>query len=240
MAHQDRSLLDNPAWFSLTTRHAHLAQGAGLARRYDPAVAPFAGVESPVREAFQALGQLIGPNESVAVLALADIPSVEGIRAEQIFTLLQMVCPEPGGAIDDRDVVRLSSDNASEMLDLAQRAKPGPFSIRTVETGNYIGIRDGGSLIAMAGERMSLAGHVEISAVCVDDNYRGRGIAARLMNVLRKEIQSRGDMPILHVLGDNMPAIGLYRRLGFEDRQSFRLFRIMRDDADAQPESLHS
>ncbi len=38
----------------------------------------------------------------------------------------------------------------------------GPFARRTHETGNYIGIRERGQLIAMAGERMHIDGYVEI------------------------------------------------------------------------------
>jgi hypothetical protein len=83
------------------------------------------------------------------------------------------------------------------MHDLAQKTKPGPFGKRTHEMGNYIGIRDRGRLIAMAGERMQLDGYVEISAVCVDDAWRGRGLAGRLVNVLRREIEQRGETPCM-------------------------------------------
>lgn len=100
--------------------------------------------------------------------------------------------------------------------------------------GRYIGIRDQGKLIAMAGERMRLEGFVEISAVCVDDGYRGRGLAGRLVNVLRREILLRGDIPFLHVLDDNAPALALYRRLGFENRQAFLLYRLDRCDVLSQ------
>jgi len=36
--------LDNPFWSSLTTRHAHFAQGGALARRYPTAISPLAGL----------------------------------------------------------------------------------------------------------------------------------------------------------------------------------------------------
>jgi hypothetical protein len=39
------------------------------------------------------------------------------------------------------------------MLELARRTKPGPFLPRTVELGTYLGLRRGGALVAMAGER---------------------------------------------------------------------------------------
>jgi predicted GNAT family acetyltransferase len=60
----------------------------------------------------------------------------------------------------------------------------------------------------------------------VDDDYRGKGLAGRLVNVLRKEIERRSETPFLHVFSDNASAIGLYQRLGFELRRTFHLTRV--------------
>jgi ribosomal protein S18 acetylase RimI-like enzyme len=222
------NLLDNPAWAALTTRQAHLAQGDGPARRYDPAVAPFGAVEAMTPDALHRLGELLGPDESVAVQSVNALPSVDGLQIDKLFDALQMVDFGRADSGDTSDVLRLSATDAADMLDLARRTNPGPFAIRTVETGHYIGIRDKGRLIAMAGERMTLDGFVEVSAVCVDDAYRGRKFAGRLMNIIRNEIRQRGDVPFLHVRDDNASAIPLYRRLGFEDRALFGLYRVTR------------
>jgi hypothetical protein len=37
---------------------------------------------------------------------------------------------------------------------LAERTRPGPFRPRTHELGTYLGVREGGTLVAMAGERL--------------------------------------------------------------------------------------
>ncbi|ALV37998.1 hypothetical protein AS200_42590 [Streptomyces sp. CdTB01] len=51
------------------------------------------------------------------------------------------------------DLVELSATDVPEMLDLAAQTQPGPFWPRTHELGTtYLGIRAGGSLVAMAGE----------------------------------------------------------------------------------------
>jgi hypothetical protein len=44
------------------------------------------------------------------------------------------------------------------MLKLVRDTDPGPFLPRTIELGRYVGIRDGGVLIAMAGERFHFDG----------------------------------------------------------------------------------
>ena len=47
------------------------------------------------------------------------------------------------------------------MLALVAATAPGPFGRRTPLLGRYLGIRDGGRLVAMAGERLRVPGHVE-------------------------------------------------------------------------------
>ena len=107
------------------------------------------------------------------------------------------------------------------MLDLAQRTEPGPFRARTVELGTYVGIRRGGRLVAMAGERFRLPGWSEISAVCTDPEVRGQGLASRLVGQLRRLQSIRGDGAFLHVLAANVDAVRLYGTLGFTARTEF-------------------
>ena len=222
-------LLDNPTWEALTTKQAQLAQGERSARRYDPAIAPFAAVENMTPQAFDQLGSLLAPGESVLLQTLTAMPAIEGLQTHKLFDVLQMTDARVSTSEEDvSNVEQLNANAASEMTELAARTQPGPFSTRTIETGRYIGLRQDGRLIAMAGERMRLDGFVEISAVCVDDDHRGKGIAGRLMNILRSEIRQRGDVPFLHVRSDNASAIGLYRRIGFEDRKTFSLYRVTR------------
>jgi predicted GNAT family acetyltransferase len=80
----------------------------------------------------------------------------------------------------------------------------------------------------MAGERMSMNGYVEVSAVCVDEQWRGKGLAGRLVKALCKEIGQRGETPFLHVFSHNSTAIGLYERLGFELRRTLVLTQVGR------------
>ncbi len=107
---------------------------------------------------------------------------------------------------------------------------------RTIELGTYLGIRDQGALVAMAGTRMHLDGFTEISAVCTDDEHRGRGLAKLLVARLVDEILGRGEVACLHVVTTNTPAIRLYESLGFTTRREmdFALLHAPAERATAQ------
>jgi predicted GNAT family acetyltransferase len=118
----------------------------------------------------------------------------------------------------DPAAVRLGEADVPEILDLVRRTNPGPFAERTIELGDYLGIRDGGRLVAMAGERFKVPGWTEVSAVCTDPGFRGRGLAARLVRAVVAGIRARDERPYLHAASINTGAIKLYERLGFAVR----------------------
>ncbi|MGF6767849.1 putative GNAT family acetyltransferase [Paraburkholderia sp. GAS199] len=222
MSSREWTNLDRPIWAALTSTHAHLGTGDEFARRYAPDVAPFAAVASETAAAFEALGSLLHKNEIVGLLCDSDASKLGIPNTKTLGVIHQMVATQvPEKDSDDPDMLRLGGKDAVDMLALAQRAKPGPFGTRTHETGNYIGMRDGDNLVAMAGERMQFDGYIEISSVCVDDAWRGKGLAARLVRTLSRQIALRGATPFLHVDSDNVDAIALYKRLGFVLRRSF-------------------
>ncbi len=107
------------------------------------------------------------------------------------------------------------------MLHLVELTKPGPFAAGTIALGSYIGIRNRGQLVAMAGERLKFDGFTEISAVCTHPNHRGRGHSFSLVRILMHQILNRDEIPFLHVYSDNTSAAGLYRKLGFTHLHSF-------------------
>ncbi|MGW6794057.1 GNAT family N-acetyltransferase [Streptomyces chartreusis] len=119
----------------------------------------------------------------------------------------------------DPEAVRLGLDDVPEILALVARTEPGPYLPRTVEMGTYLGIRHRGRLIALAGERLHPPGWTEISAVCTDPAYRGRGLATRLVRAVAAGIKERGERPVLHARADNANAIRLYESIGFTLRR---------------------
>jgi predicted GNAT family acetyltransferase len=118
------------------------------------------------------------------------------------------------------EAVPLGPADVPDMLDLARRTKPGPFLPRTIEMGSYLGVRRDRALVAMAGERLHPPGWTEISAVCTNPEWRGHGLASRLVLALAAEIRARGETPFLNAVATNVNAIRLYEELGFRLRKS--------------------
>lgn len=210
-------VLDRPVWHSLNGPLASLARSDGSALGFDPAVSPFVGTEGEGAAAWADLLRLVGPGAS-GVLAGTPLPVPDGLRVPFQVTGHQMVA-ESWDLQADPDVLELGPEDAAEMLDLAERTRPGPFQLRTPEVGRYVGIRRDGRLVAMAGERMHPPGFTEISAVCTDPDFRGQGLAQRAMGVIGAGIVARGETPILHVADTNEGAVRLYQRMGFVIRR---------------------
>lgn len=208
--------LDNPVFSALSTAHAAIAQRHGRALRYPADVSPFMALPSqPDGDDWRNLALLTRGGNVTFFAPPEHIPD----DWEKVFELegLQMVDAGVGPAHDE-GIVTLGRDDVPEMLDLAARTKPGPFLPGTVTLGTYLGIRAEGALVAMAGERFRFPGGTEISAVCTAEEWRGRGLAARLIKVLSASIRERGDVPFLHVVAANRGAIRLYEALGFATR----------------------
>jgi ribosomal protein S18 acetylase RimI-like enzyme len=210
--------LDNPVRSSLAGPHAHFAERRGNVLRYPADVSPFLALpDQPDAADWADVAALVGPGARVA-LAGVRMPPPDGWEITVIGEGVQLVDHQVKAALDS-EAVRLGPHDVPEMLDLAGRTKPGPFLPRTVELGSYLGIRRGGALVAMAGERLHPPGWTEISAVCTDDAWRGHGFASRLVRALVAGIRERGEMAFLHAVADN-PAIGLYETLGFRLRRA--------------------
>ncbi len=217
----DLTPLDNPIWNSLTTGHQSLAIVHGMARRYPVNISPMAAVQENSPAALADLRELVKPDERVGLFSVADFDVPAAWSMEHRGWIDQMVCVDPKPATRapvDAPIVELTTADVPAMLALTAATKPGPFRPETIRMGRYFGVRagtrDGEKLVAMAGQRLSLAAFVEISAVCTDPAHRGRGYAQSLVAFLSRLIRDDGRTPFLHMKTGN-PAGKTYERCGF-------------------------
>jgi ribosomal protein S18 acetylase RimI-like enzyme len=211
-------ILDNAPWASLTGPHRRFSERAGQAARYLPDIAPFVALADPSDQAaWRDAAMLVGPGETFAISGSGVAPPA-GWTSTQIGMGVQMVDVSLAKA-PDPEAIRLGPADVPEILDLVARTQPGPFRPRTIELGTYLGIRHRDALVALAGERLHPQGWTEISAVCTDPAYRGKGLATRLVSAVGAVIADRGDRVLLHALSTNLTAIGLYLTLGFRLRR---------------------
>ena len=210
------SVLDRPVWTSLSTVHSALSVGNALARRYAREVNLFASACDDTLPALAALADLVRAGERIFVLQVPEIVVPASLVAVKEATGVQMTATRSATAVGQEGVLRLTDADAPEMLALAKLTEPGPFLSRTHAMGTFIGVRIGGRLAAMAGERFRFPGYTEVSGVCTHPDFRGRGLARRLSAAVVAGIEARGERPLLHAWKTNRPAIALYESLGFE------------------------
>lgn len=220
--------LDNPVWASLASHHVALAAAADGAARYEADVAPFVGVAAADDRATAAVETLVAPGELAIFVGTAP-PLSDAWRVEHDGPIAQMIRRTRLDVPDGPATIELTREkHVADMLALTALVYPHYFRPRTIAMGRYVGIYDGDRLAAMAGERMHLEGHREISAVCTHPAFLGRGYARRLIALLVNDILDRGELPFLHFAHENVRAKALYERLGFEFRADVRLHVVTR------------
>src|ERR1700692_1329008 len=179
--------LDNVIWNALTTRQVEFADSFGQARRFMPEVTALGAFRGPTAEGYQSLAGLVPGQGPGAVFLEKACQPRDGWKFVVGAPLVQMVCEN--GRVDsgpkhssELEFVELGAPDSPEMIELTALTKPGPFGRRTHVLGPYLGIRREGKLVAMAGERLKVAGYTEVSAVCTHPEHTGRGYAGILMN----------------------------------------------------------
>lgn len=220
--------LDNPIWSALSTKHKSLAQSDAndLVRIYPRDMLPMAGLKNLDPDSFQALSSMLedGRRLGICVAKEPDIP--KDFKIVMQFDTAQMVrynAPQLFESKYSDQIVELEDSDIERMQELVDLTKPGPFTRRTIQFGKFFGIKDGERLVAMTGQRMSIQTDKctlsEVSGVCTHPDFQGRGYARDLVNRVCQEMESRSEIPFLHVIASNTSAVKSYTACGFTKRR---------------------
>lgn len=225
--------LDRAVWNALTGRLSGFVTGDSDARavRIDPEIGIFVSGADASAETVTAMAGLARRHPGAGMvekaggpMAALDLPGVEVVNR---IALVQMTCAALTSGGSDLAYESLTEADAPEMLALAILTRPGPFRSRTRELGPFIGVKQDGRLIAMAGRRLRVDGFTELSGVCTHPDHRGKGYAAGLSRAVVGEILATGEGAFLHAFAEHDATIAFYRSLGFEVRapMTYTIFR---------------
>ncbi len=218
--------MDNPVWEALNGRQAEFAIKGDGVLKYRPDVFMFAGIPDDSSDTIEKVAELYKQGEIMGLMGfkLDTEPYFKRVFDVQAYQMLADKVPEYKSV----DYVKLTKDDSSQIEELVELTKPGPYRPNVIELGNYVGIKDADKLVAMVGERVNLDGFTEVSLVCTHPDYRGKGYAKTLSGVVIEGIIDRGDMPFLNVMTHNSAAFNLYNKLGFSTRVEYTISAYMR------------
>lgn len=220
-------LLDNPIFNSLTGVDQRFNAGTNQFPYFIKEVAPFIGLENWDQDSQREMIQNIPKDRTWYLLIKEQVSFIEELNVLMTFPATQMVYaekPAVEGSKSNYEIMSLSEENVQEMIALTALTRPGPFSERTIDFGNYYGIFLKGKLAAMGGERMHAEEFVEVSAICTHPDFRGLGLGKIITQFVTEKIYERGKTPFLHARADNQNAIEIYKKLGFEERAKMNFY----------------
>jgi len=219
---------DNPVWQALSSNQSHFNIGGSMLKFFPKNVSPFAGMPYWDERDLPLLMQHLPSNRPFSVMIARQVQLPEDLEIVFTCPLYQMCCLNPVLYSNPGLNIRtLGYEDVNQMLELTNITKPGPFLEKTIDMGRYYGIFENGKLVSMAGERLRPDGFIEISAICTDPSHLGKGYASVLTSYVTQTISASGNIPFLHVKTDNLRAIEVYRRAGFEIRTEmyFAIFK---------------
>lgn len=222
------SLLDNPIWQALNTAHAAFNEGDQRLKYFYPEVSPFVAMNDWQEEDQLYLDKHLPADRGFFYIIRDKIQLPDSCKKVFTIPLWQMVMQQHMPfTVKDATIQALDHTHIPAMIGLTALTRPGPFSQRTIEFGNYIGIFEQDQLVAMAGERLKVPGFTEVSAICTHPDATGKGYGAALLSAACSRILEKGEIPFLHVRNDNLRAINMYEKAGFAIRceMDFAIFK---------------
>jgi ribosomal protein S18 acetylase RimI-like enzyme len=216
--------LDNPVWWSLSETHKNFSIDFGEIKFYHPDYCPFGGSAS-IADTSEYIDQYAQLTDKFFVIGQKPRIS-HGLQIHNELICSQMVLNQSLEYKHQYRVVNLTDKDTTQLSVLVNLVQPGYFRSKTASMGRYYGIFADGQLVAVSGERMVMNDFVEVSAVITHPDHRGKGYAHELIAHTVNNIIEQNKKPYLHVVEDNVRAIGIYKDLGFSERRKLSFWKI--------------
>jgi len=152
------------------------------------------------------------------------LPAVEGFYAlGKKNRMCRMVVrperfrPVPGLA------ERLTMRDLPQLQELYEAGGAGYFAPNLLEHGVFYGVRRMGKLVAAAGTHLvsPASGVAAVGNVLTQPQQREQGLATLVTSQVTAELLREGLMVVLNVQADNIAAIRVYQKLGYEKHCEF-------------------
>lgn len=221
---QDDKKLDNPVWFSLSETHQSFSVDYGSVKFYHPDYCPFGGFEKG-----NTIAKFIDEYSAMVdnFFIVGEKPELSNLlKLNKELVCLQMIVYNPIDITINEQIIKLTDEYIDALYELVNLVQPGYFKKKTALLGNYYGIFKNDELVAVTGERMQMNDFIEVSAVVTHPNHTGKGYAKQLLTHAVNEVFNQNKTPFLHVIEDNIGAIQLYDKLGFEIRRKISFWSI--------------
>ncbi|MBY8984568.1 MAG: GNAT family N-acetyltransferase [Candidatus Lokiarchaeota archaeon] len=127
--------------------------------------------------------------------------------------------------INTNDTTPFKDDDELNLLSLYQTAYPNSyFTPHMLKTGKYYGIKAGEKIVSVAGVHVFSPKYniAVLGNITTHPDFRGRGLAKRSIVRLLKSFDGIVDQIGLNVKKDNLIALQLYKRLGFEIHSTYK------------------
>jgi predicted GNAT family acetyltransferase len=216
--------LDNPVWHSLNETHQEFSVDYNGMKFYQPVYCSFGGftIRNHLSEGMSKYAQMVN-----SFYVVGEMPEfTNGVILKNELVCDQMITRERIKLENRHEITKLVEIHRELLYNLVSLVQPGYFKEHTAYLGNYYGIFENETLVAVTGERMQMNEYIEVSAVVTHPNYTGKGYAKQLVAHTVNGIFDQGKTPYLHVTETNHAAIALYLQLGFESRRKISFWNF--------------
>lgn len=219
--------LDNPVWNSLSETHQEFAIDYNGTKFYNPDYCAFGGF-TELETTLEATNQYSALGENFFVVG--EKPEIaDSLKIVKELVCLQMILHEKIELPIEAEIIQLTENHNEELCSLVNLVQPGYFKNKTPLLGDYFGIFKDNQLIAITGERLKMNDFTEVSAIITHPDHTGKGYAKQLIAYVVNRIFDQNKIPYLHVVENNIGAIKLYEKLGFETRRKISFWNISKN-----------